>query len=85
MSIMLICTSSLQSMNKARISMQIAMSMNITSIFIGYLFIFGNFNMPRLGVQGAAIGTFSGYFLACFYGVYLMFNTKMGMCILEKK
>lgn len=78
MSMMLICTSSLQSMNKAKISMKIAMSMNITSIIIGYLFIFGNFNMPNLGVQGAAIGTFSGYFIACFYGVYLMFNRKKG-------
>ncbi|EPZ54489.1 MATE efflux family protein [[Clostridium] sordellii ATCC 9714] len=52
--------------------------MNITSIIVGYLFIFGNFNMPKLGVQGAAIGTFSGYFLACFYGMYLMFNSKKG-------
>ena len=78
MSMMLICTSSLQSMNKAKISMKIAMSMNITSIIIGYLFIFGNFNMPNLGVQGAAIGTFSGYFIACFSGVYLMFNRKKG-------
>ncbi|MFR4162313.1 MAG: MATE family efflux transporter [Paraclostridium sordellii] len=78
MSMMLICTSSLQSMNKAKISMKIAMSMNITSIIVGYLFIFGNFNMPKLGVQGAAIGTFSGYFLACFYGMYLMFNSKKG-------
>ena len=81
MSIMLICTSSLQSMNKAKISMKIAMFMNITSIIIGYLFIFGNFNMPNLGVQGAAIGTFSGYFIACFYGVYLMFNRKKRLCI----
>lgn len=85
MSIMLICTSSLQSMNKARISMQIAMSMNITSIFIGYLFIFGNFNMPSLGVQGAAIGTFSGYFIACFYGAYLMFNRKNGYVYFGEK
>lgn len=85
MSMMLICTSSLQSMNKAKISMKIAMSMNITSIMVGYLFIFGNFNMPKLGVQGAAIGTFSGYFLACFYGMYLMFNTKKGYVYFGEK
>jgi putative MATE family efflux protein len=85
MSVMLICTSSLQSMNKAKISMKIAISMNITSIIVGYLFIFGNFNMPNLGVQGAAIGTFSGYFLACFYGVYLMFNRKKGYVYFGEK
>lgn len=85
MSVMLICTSSLQSMNKAKISMKIAMSMNITSIFVGYLFIFGKFNMPELGVQGAAIGTFSGYFLACFYGIHLMFNTKKGYVYFGEK
>lgn len=78
MSIMLICTSSLQSMNKAKISMKIAICMNLISIFIGYIFIFGNIGMPSLGVQGAAIGSFSGYFVACFVGVYLMFNRKKG-------
>lgn len=85
MSIMLICTSSLQSMNRAKISMQIVMAMNITSIVIGYLFIFGNFDMPNLGVQGAAIGTFSGYFIACFYGLYLMFNKKKGYIYFGEK
>ncbi|MEF9991708.1 MAG: MATE family efflux transporter [Romboutsia sp.] len=78
MSVMLICTSSLQSMNKAKISMQIAMTMNIISIIVGYVFIFGNFSMPALGVQGAALGSFSGYFIASLFGAYLMFNKKKG-------
>lgn len=85
MSIMLICTSSLQSMNKAKISMQIAMCMNIISILVGYIFIFGNLNMPELGVQGAAIGSFSGYFVACFFGLYLMFNRKKGYVYFGEK
>lgn len=85
MCIMLICTSSLQSMNKAKISMKIAMCMNIISIFIGYIFIFGNFNMPALGVQGAAIGNFSGYFIACFYGSYLLFNRHKGYVYFGEK
>lgn len=85
MSIMLICTSSLQSMNKAKISMQIAMLMNIISIMVGYLFIFGNFAMPELGVQGAAIGTFSGYFVASFYGAYLLFNKRRGYVYFGEK
>lgn len=85
MSIMLICTSSLQSMNKAKISMKVAICMNITSIFVGYICIFGNFNMPALGVQGAALGSFSGYFVACFFGVYLMFNRKKGYVYFGEK
>lgn len=85
MSIMLICTSSLQSMNKAKISMHIVMCMNIISIIVGYAFIFGNFGMPSLGVQGAALGNFSGYFVACFYGAYLMFNRRMGYVYFGEK
>lgn len=85
MSIMLICTSSLQSMNKAKVSMQIAICMNITSILVGYIFIFGNIGMPSLGVQGAAFGSFSGYFVACFFGAYLMFNRKKGYVYFGEK
>lgn len=85
MSIMLICTSSLQSMNKAKVSMKIAICMNIISILVGYIFIFGNMGMPTLGVQGAALGSFSGYFVACFFGIYLMFNRKKGYVYFGEK
>lgn len=85
MSIMLICTSSLQSMNKAKVSMKIAICMNIISILVGYMFIFGNMGMPTLGVQGAALGSFSGYFVACFFGIYLMFNRKKGYVYFGEK
>jgi putative MATE family efflux protein len=85
MCIMLICTSSLQSMNRAKISMIVAMCMNIFSIITGYLFIFGNLNMPKLGPQGASIGNFTGYFIACFFGLYLMFNKKNGYVYFGEK
>ena len=85
MSIMLICTSSLQSMNKAKVSMKIAICMNIVSIIAGYILIFGNLGIKALGAQGAAIGTFSGYFVACLFGMYIMFNRKKGYVYFGEK
>ena len=35
----------------------IAILSNIINVFLNYVFIFGNFSMPELGIAGAAIGT----------------------------
>ncbi len=47
----------LRGMRKVNISFYISIFTVVLNFFINYALIFGNFGMPRLGVQGAAIGT----------------------------
>jgi Na+-driven multidrug efflux pump len=64
--------------------MKITLLMNCVSIFAGYLFIFGNFGLPNLGVQGAPIGMILGYFVSASIGLYILFNKKKGVVYFEE-
>jgi len=54
-----------------------------TNILLNYLFIFGNLGFPKLGTQGAALGTTVSLFLGSFYYFYLGFKHArgQGFCI----
>lgn len=49
----------LRSIERVTISVYVYLTSLIVNIVLNYIFIFGNFGMPALGVQGAAVGTLS--------------------------
>lgn len=49
----------LRSIERVTISVYVYLTSLIVNIILNYIFIFGNFGAPALGVQGAAVGTLS--------------------------
>lgn len=72
--IMIMVSGVLQGMSNAKTPMKITMIMNIFNILIGYLVIFGNFGMPRLGIYGAAIGLVIAQIIGASLGLFVLFN-----------
>lgn len=67
----------LRSVETVRISFIISIVSLIVNVAINYVLIYGNFGMPRLGVRGAAIGTFTARLLELGILIfYLLFIDK---------
>lgn len=47
-----------EAMANTRAAMIINLGTNIVNVFLGWIFIYGNLNMPALGVEGAGVATF---------------------------
>ncbi|WP_078553566.1 MATE family efflux transporter [Bacillus alkalicellulosilyticus] len=59
-------------------TMYVSVGMNILNIIGNYLFIFGAFGVPKLGVPGVAIATAISQFLAMIaYGLMLYYRVKL--------
>lgn len=50
--------------NKTRYIMYSGIMSNLLNIALNYVFIFGKFGMPRMGIKGAALGTLLSLFMA---------------------
>jgi putative MATE family efflux protein len=72
--IMLVVSGVLQGMGNAKTPMKVTMIMNIINIFIGYLIIFGNCGLPRLGIYGAGIGLVIAQIIGAALGLNVLFN-----------
>lgn len=72
--IMIIVSGVLQGMGNASTPMKITGIMNVLNIIIGYIVIFGNFGMPKLGIFGAALGLVIAQIIGAFLGLYVLFN-----------
>lgn len=55
-------------------AMLVALGMNVIHIFGNYALIFGNFGMPALGVEGAAISTIASRFIAVLVFFWLLYR-----------
>ncbi|MEG1286442.1 MAG: MATE family efflux transporter [Clostridium sp.] len=55
--ILMTFTAILRSNSLTKICMNVTLIMNISNVILNYIFIFGNFGAPELGVKGAAIAT----------------------------
>lgn len=72
-------TSVLRSYGYTKICMYVTFLMNIINIIGNYIFIFGNFGAPELGVAGSAISTSSSKIIGTIIlGVFLFKNVLKG-------
>ena len=65
-----------RSINKARIPLIIGVGAMIINIFVNYVLIFGYLGFPKLGIQGAAIGTFLAQSLGLLVNIVYAYITK---------
>jgi putative MATE family efflux protein len=74
-SMTLVFTSALKGTRQTRLPLITSFIAVLVNAFLNWVFIFGNFGMPRLGVSGAAIGTTTALILE-FFMIYALFNRK---------
>lgn len=74
MAISLVVTGVLQGMGNAKVPMKIAFIMNMANVVFGFVFIFGNFGFPALGLRGAAIATVVAQTISALLGLIVLFN-----------
>lgn len=73
----IVSTQVLRSVKMMRIPMYSSCISFFLNIFFNYVFIFGKFGMPRMEIQGAAVGTLvARVFEMCFIVGYLLFVDK---------
>lgn len=75
MAVMLVVAGVLQGMGNAKTPMKIAFIMNLINIAFGFIFIFGNFGFPALGLKGAAVATVIAQIISALLGLYVLFNS----------
>lgn len=75
----LTCTIVLRSVGQVRIPLFSSMGAFVIKIFLNYLFIFGNLGAPRMGVEGASIGTMlaRGFEFIFICGYFFLFDKKI--------
>jgi putative MATE family efflux protein len=74
--VMIVVSGVLQGMGNAKTPMKITIIMNLLNIVIGYILIFGNLGLPKLGLEGAAIGLVIAQFVGALLGLYMLFNNE---------
>lgn len=67
---------SLRATQQTRLPLYISIIVFSTNTFLNYVFIFGNFGMPALGVQGAALGTLVARGLEVILVIYVIFGRR---------
>ena len=72
-------SSALRSIGEAKIPMYASIIGLISNGFLNYMFIFGNFGMPRLGVAGAALGTTLSRVLEMTFILFMVYGKKRGI------
>ncbi|MDD3416549.1 MAG: MATE family efflux transporter [Lachnospiraceae bacterium] len=73
----LIISSLFRSIEKSKYPMQASILSMFLNIGINYIFIFGKFGMPKLGLVGAALGTLISRTAELFVVVYWLLNMKI--------
>jgi putative MATE family efflux protein len=75
----LTCTIVLRSVGQVRIPLFSSMGAFVIKILLNYLFIFGNFGLPKMGVEGAAIGTMlaRGFEFLLICGYFFLFDKRI--------
>jgi len=83
-----IFSSYFKSIEKTKVLMYASILANVINLFFDYVFVFGVFGFPCLGVIGVAVGTFIGVVVHCL--IYLVFYKKYSsfricLCFDKKK
>lgn len=81
-SVLMTCTAIVRSHGFTKISMFVTLVMNIIHVILDYIFIFGPFGLPILGVRGVAISTNISKILGLIVMLYVVFrNVERGISI----
>ena len=72
----LVFVTALNSAGDTKTPMKIKIASIMLNVFLNYLFIFGNYGFPELGVMGAAVGTVIVNILELIVYMYLYFRHK---------
>lgn len=72
-SILMTCTAIVRSHGFTKISMYVTLIMNIIHVILDYIFIFGPFGLPVLGVTGVAVATNISKILGLIVMLYVVF------------
>lgn len=73
-------TSALRATQQTRLPLYISGAAFLTNTFLNYLFIFGNFGAPKLGVTGAALATMIARAIEMSLILYVVFGRKNKIC-----
>lgn len=66
----------LRSYGRTKQCMYVSLGMNLCNVILNYIFIFGKFGAPRMGVQGAALATATGRILGFVVLGYLLYKMR---------
>lgn len=81
-SVLMTCTAIVRSHGFTKISMFVTLIMNVIHVILDYIFIFGPFGLPILGVRGVAIATNISKILGLIVMLYVVFrNVERGISI----
>ncbi|MBK1812591.1 MATE family efflux transporter [Clostridium sp. YIM B02505] len=84
--VMMTCTAIVRSHGLTKISMYVTIGMNVLHVVLDYIFIFGAFGVPVLGVSGVAISTNISKFLALIVMIFVVFrNVERGFSLKNLK
>jgi putative MATE family efflux protein len=84
--VMMTCTAIVRSHGLTKISMYVTIGMNVLHVVLDYIFIFGAFGVPVLGVSGVAISTNISKLLALVVMIFVVFrNVERGFSLKNLK
>ena len=75
--ITMVYTTILRNAKFVKLPMYIGIGAVIFNAFLNYIFIFGNFGFPRLGILGSGLATTLSQYLECIILLYIVFKKKM--------
>lgn len=83
--IILLVSGILQGVGNAKTPMIVIGILNIVNILFSYVFIFGLFGIPAMGLKGAAYAYNISYIIAAIIGLYILFNEDGILSTFEEK
>ncbi|WP_261854615.1 MATE family efflux transporter [Clostridium folliculivorans] len=84
--VMMTCTAIVRSHGLTKISMYVTIGMNVLHVVLDYIFIFGAFGVPVLGVSGVAISTNISKLLGLIVMIFVVFrNVERGFSLKNLK
>lgn len=66
-----------EGLGNTKMAMQITLTANVVNVIVNYLFIFGKFGFPEMGLNGAGIGTLvSRIIMPIMFSLYVLNNAR---------
>lgn len=75
-SISIACVMAMQAIGQNKIQLKVGLITVLTNTFLNYVFIYGNFGAPQMGVAGAALATMIARLLEMFIYIFLLIRKQ---------